>query len=95
MSIGISAYGCALPSRRLPAAELRRGGGRAPAGLASLPVADVDEDALTLALEAVDAVAVPDALTLLALASTTLPYGLRVQSGLLLERLGRAGGGCW
>lgn len=87
MAIGISAYACYFPGYRLPASALKAAWGAAPAGLKTKPVAGPDEDALTLAIAAARQI-VPDRVDSLGLASTTLPYNRRVQSGLLVEALG-------
>jgi len=76
MSVGIIAYGCAFPR-----GEVRREG-------RTFRVAAHDEDAITLALAAIDdAGPIPDPQAIL-FASLSLPYSQRVQGGLIAESLG-------
>src|SRR5690554_4401250 len=85
MAIGIASYGCYFPAARLSSAELRRVWAAAPAGLETKTVAALDEDALTLCIEAIAAAGSQPAelLSAIALGSTSLPYSQRVQAGLL------------
>lgn len=86
MHIGVAAYSCYFPAPRLGAAALKQAWGSAPRGLVAKPVADLDEDALTLLIAAGRPLAV-DGCTALAVASRSLPYSQRVQAGLVAEAL--------
>ncbi len=91
----IAGYACYFPSGRVAASELRLAGTTVPAGVEAQRVPAADEDALTLALGAVDRLALHRSgreIGALAVASTTLPYGRRVQSALLVEALGSRAG---
>ncbi len=90
MAIGIAAYSCYLPAARLTAAAYRKAWRTAPVGWEQKAVADLDEDALTLALSAASQVD-PGRVDYLALVSMTLPYRRKVQAGLLAEGLGLDG----
>lgn len=86
--VAITSYGCYLPSAELPATELAKAWGSAPAGLRSKRVAAPDEDALTLALAAARRTVGDPPPGSVGVASTTLPYHRRVQAGMVAEGLG-------
>lgn len=94
MSVLIESIGCYFPAWRLSAKDLRGASIAVPRGLASKPVCAVDEDVLTMAVDAakraVDHQRGRESLALdgVALASTGLPYLRRVQSGMVVDALG-------
>lgn len=80
-----------VPFLRLTRAEYRKAWGRCAADISEKAVADYDEDAVTMAVEAgrqvlalVDAAGV----RVLALASTTLPYAEKMAAGTVAAALG-------
>lgn len=81
--VGIAGYGVALPTPRIERATVAAAGANPPAGWRWSAVAEADEDALTLGLEAIRDLDDLSLVGSLGIASMSLPYARRVQGGLI------------
>ena len=93
-AVGVSGYGAYIPMYRLPGTEIARvwsGGGRGP--VREKAVAGLDEDTVTIAIEAArNAIAraeiPPEALRAIWVGSESPPYAVKPSSTLVAEALG-------
>lgn len=91
MAAGIVAYAAYIPYFRIEKSEYRKAWGSCAADIREKAVADIDEDAVTMMVEAGRQVLVgvdPAAVEVLALASTTFPYAEGVTAATLVTALG-------
>lgn len=91
MRYGIVRYGCYIPRLRTRGEEYSKAWSGSRPSAPERAVADIDEDVLTMAFEsskhALNGLGASD-IDVLCLASTSLPYAFRVNSGTLASSLG-------
>jgi len=91
MAAGIVAYAAYIPYFRIEKSEYRKAWGSCAADIREKAVADIDEDAVTMMVEAGRQVLQgidPAGVEVLALASTTFPYDERLMAATLVNALG-------
>lgn len=88
--VAILDYAVYAPARRLTRDVWADLGWQAPSGVTAIAAGYADEDALTMAIEAMRLLQPPATIGSVGLASTSLPYTQKVQAGLLAEYLGQS-----
>lgn len=98
MPVGILSYGAYLPRHRITREEyIKAWGTFAAAGVKEKTVMDLDEDTLTMGIEAAtEALAAwggdPDSISILSIASTNFPYDEKAMGGTVAAMLGLSDG---